>query len=117
MEKGTERLGILIHLEDGFVAYNGLCTHMQAEVEWNRFTEKIWCTLHNRQMARGMLRHLRPKVVVSDCLNFRPTRYNGNIFHNEIAGTPREIDDLILICPEIGIGLGVLCKICPLHKS
>ena len=29
------------------MAYNGLCTHMQAEVEWNRFTEKIWCTLHD----------------------------------------------------------------------
>jgi nitrite reductase/ring-hydroxylating ferredoxin subunit len=46
-EKGSERPGILIHLEDGFVAYDGLCTHMQAEVEWNRYTGKIWCTLHD----------------------------------------------------------------------
>jgi len=46
-ERGTERPGLLIHLEDGFVAYEGLCTHMQAEVEWNRYTGKIWCTLHD----------------------------------------------------------------------
>lgn len=46
-EKGAERPALLIHLEDGFVAYDGLCTHMQAEVEWNRFTGKIWCTLHD----------------------------------------------------------------------
>ena len=46
-QKGTDRPGLLIHLEDGFVAYDGLCTHMQAEVEWNRYTGKIWCTMHD----------------------------------------------------------------------
>ena len=45
--KGTARPGLLIHLEDGFVAYDGLCTHMQAELEWNRYTGKIWCTMHD----------------------------------------------------------------------
>lgn len=46
-EKGTSRPGLLIHLEGGFVAYDGLCTHMQAEVEWNRYTGMIWCSLHD----------------------------------------------------------------------
>jgi nitrite reductase/ring-hydroxylating ferredoxin subunit len=46
-EKGSSKYGLLIHLEDRFVAYEGLCTHMQAEVEWNRYTGKIWCTLHD----------------------------------------------------------------------
>ena len=45
--EGTKKPGLLIHLEDGFVAYDGLCTHMQAEVEWNRYTGKIWCTMHD----------------------------------------------------------------------
>jgi len=45
--KGTKRPGLLIHLEDGFVAYDGLCTHMQAEVDWNQYTGRIWCTLHD----------------------------------------------------------------------
>jgi len=46
-EKGTSKPGILIHLEEGFFAYDGLCTHMQAEVKWNKFTGKIWCTMHD----------------------------------------------------------------------
>lgn len=46
-EKGTKRPGLLIHLEEEFVAYDGLCTHMQAELEWNPYTEKIWCTMHD----------------------------------------------------------------------
>ena len=46
-EKGTKRPGLLIHLEEGFVAYDGLCTHMQAELAWNPYTRKIWCTMHD----------------------------------------------------------------------
>jgi len=45
--KGRSRPGLLIHLEEGLVAYDGLCTHMQSQVEWNRYTEKIWCTMHD----------------------------------------------------------------------
>jgi nitrite reductase/ring-hydroxylating ferredoxin subunit len=46
-EKGTTKPGLLIHLEDGFVAYEALCTHMHAEIEYNKYTGKIWCTLHD----------------------------------------------------------------------
>jgi Rieske Fe-S protein len=46
-ENGTVRPGLLIHLEDGFVAYDGLCTHMSSEVKWNKYTSKIWCTMHD----------------------------------------------------------------------
>ena len=45
--KGTTKPGILVHLEDQFVAYEGLCTHMQAEIKWNKYTGKIWCTMHD----------------------------------------------------------------------
>jgi len=37
-QKGSDRPWLLIHLEDGFVAYDRLCTHMQAKIEWNRYT-------------------------------------------------------------------------------
>jgi nitrite reductase/ring-hydroxylating ferredoxin subunit len=46
-KSGTSRPGLLIHLEDGFYAYEGLCTHMKAEVKWNKYTGKIWCTMHD----------------------------------------------------------------------
>jgi cytochrome b6-f complex iron-sulfur subunit len=45
---GETRPGILIHLkEDQFVAYDGLCTHMQAELTWDRYLQKIVCTYHD----------------------------------------------------------------------
>jgi len=45
---GETRPGILIHLrEDLFVAYDGLCTHMQAELTWDRYLQKIVCTYHD----------------------------------------------------------------------
>lgn len=53
------------------------------------------------------MRHPRPRVVVSECLGFRPTRYDGNMFHDKIVETLREFADLLPVCPEVGIGLGV----------
>lgn len=53
------------------------------------------------------MRHPRPRVVVSECLGFRPTRYDGNIFYDEIVEVLRKFADLLPVCPEIGIGLGV----------
>jgi nitrite reductase/ring-hydroxylating ferredoxin subunit len=46
-KEGSSRPGLLIHTNEGFVAYEGLCTHMQAEIEYNKYTKKIWCTLHD----------------------------------------------------------------------
>ncbi len=46
-QAGTARPGLLLHIDDGFVAYDGLCTHMGAEVNWNKETAKIWCTMHD----------------------------------------------------------------------
>lgn len=54
-----------------------------------------------------MLGHPRPRVVVSECLGFRPTRYDGNIFYDKIVEALRKFADLLPVCPEVGIGLGV----------
>jgi len=45
--RSRRRPALLIRLEDGFVAYDGLCTHMQARVEWDQDTGKIRCKAHN----------------------------------------------------------------------
>ena len=46
-ERGSMIPGWLIHLDDGLVAYDGLCTHLHAELEWNRYIGRILCTLHD----------------------------------------------------------------------
>ncbi|MCX8171575.1 MAG: DUF523 and DUF1722 domain-containing protein [Candidatus Bathyarchaeota archaeon] len=53
------------------------------------------------------MRHPRPRIVVSECLGFRPVRYDGNMEHDETVETLRKYADLLPVCPEIGIGLGV----------
>ncbi|MEM3746809.1 MAG: DUF523 and DUF1722 domain-containing protein [Thermoproteota archaeon] len=53
------------------------------------------------------MKHPRPRVVVSECLGFRPTRYDGNMFHDKTVEALRRFADLLPVRPEIGIGLGV----------
>ncbi|MEM1670172.1 MAG: DUF523 and DUF1722 domain-containing protein [Candidatus Methanomethylicaceae archaeon] len=54
-----------------------------------------------------MLKHPKPRLVVSACLGFKATRYDGSIIHDEIVNTLREFADLLPICPEVEIGLEV----------
>lgn len=53
------------------------------------------------------MRHPRPIVVVSECLGFRPTRYDGNMFHDKIVEILKKFAELLPVCPEVRIGLGV----------
>ncbi len=54
-----------------------------------------------------MVRYPRPRVVVSECLGFRPTRYDGNIIYDETVETMKKFTDFIPVCPEVRIGLGI----------
>lgn len=53
------------------------------------------------------MKHPRPKVVVSECLGFRPTRYDGSIIHDKTVEVLKKFADLLPVCPETGIGLSV----------
>jgi uncharacterized protein YbbK (DUF523 family) len=49
----------------------------------------------------------RPRVVISRCIDFDSCRYNGQVIR---AGVREELEqhvDLVPICPELEIGLGV----------
>ena len=49
----------------------------------------------------------RPRVLVSECLGFAAVRYNGQILSNAFVAGLRAYADLIPLCPEVAIGLGV----------
>lgn len=53
------------------------------------------------------MRFLRPRVVVSECLGFRPVRYDGNMNYDATVETLKKFAELIPVCPEVGAGLGV----------
>ncbi len=54
-----------------------------------------------------MREFVRPKVVVSRCLEFDHCRYNGNLISSPIVAHLMEYVDFLPVCPEVEIGLGV----------
>jgi uncharacterized protein YbbK (DUF523 family) len=49
----------------------------------------------------------RPVIVVSQCLGFAAVRYNGAIIHDDFVRRLADAVDIIEVCPEVAIGLGV----------
>jgi uncharacterized protein YbgA (DUF1722 family)/uncharacterized protein YbbK (DUF523 family) len=49
----------------------------------------------------------RPRIVVSRCLGFAPCRYDGTIIRGTIVEVLQDYVDVIPVCPEVAIGLGV----------
>ncbi len=49
----------------------------------------------------------KPRVVVSACLNLKPVRYNGQEVRDEFVLKLLPYCEVIEVCPEVAIGLGV----------
>jgi uncharacterized protein YbgA (DUF1722 family)/uncharacterized protein YbbK (DUF523 family) len=49
----------------------------------------------------------RPGLVVSQCLGFEPVRYNAQIIRDDFVQRLARLCDVIVVCPEVAIGLGV----------
>jgi uncharacterized protein YbbK (DUF523 family) len=49
----------------------------------------------------------RPTVVISRCIDFDSCRYNGQVIRASIREELEPFVDLLPICPELEIGLGV----------
>lgn len=54
-----------------------------------------------------MREFVRPRVVISKCLEFDHCRYNGEIIGSPIVVKLKEYVDFMPVCPEVEIGLGV----------
>jgi uncharacterized protein YbgA (DUF1722 family)/uncharacterized protein YbbK (DUF523 family) len=50
---------------------------------------------------------LRPRLGVSRCIEFDHCRYNGDIIASEIVWRLKDHADMVPVCPEADIGLGV----------
>jgi uncharacterized protein YbbK (DUF523 family)/uncharacterized protein YbgA (DUF1722 family) len=49
----------------------------------------------------------RPRLAVSQCLGFKAVRYNGAIIRDDFVQHLAHFADIVEVCPEVGIGLGV----------
>lgn len=53
------------------------------------------------------VKHPRPKIVISKCLEFDACRYDGTRIENDFVKKLKDYVDFLPICPEQEIGLGV----------
>ncbi|MBE0635097.1 DUF1722 domain-containing protein [Candidatus Bipolaricaulota bacterium] len=51
--------------------------------------------------------HIRPRVVFSRCLGFDHCRYNGGIISEPMVEQIKSFVDIVTVCPEVAIGLGI----------
>jgi uncharacterized protein YbbK (DUF523 family)/uncharacterized protein YbgA (DUF1722 family) len=49
----------------------------------------------------------RPRLVVSRCLDLEPCRYNGAVIETPLVRRLEGVMDLVPVCPEVELGLGV----------
>ncbi|MFZ2497348.1 MAG: YbgA family protein [Methanosarcina sp.] len=54
-----------------------------------------------------MREFVRPRVVVSKCLEFDHCRYNGDMISSPIVAKLKEYVDFLPVCAEVEIGLGI----------
>lgn len=59
----------------------------------------------------------RPIVLYSMCLGIKPVRYDGNIIFDEFAEALKKYVEVIPVCPEADIGLGVPRNPLVLHEE
>lgn len=60
--------------------------------------------VHNVSLMRLFA---RPKIVISKCIEFDHCRYDGSLIPSDFVNALKPHVDLIPVCPEVEIGLGV----------
>lgn len=58
-------------------------------------------------MGDKMKEFVKPKVVVSKCLEFQPCRYDGEIIRDQAVHSLIPFVEFVPVCPEVEIGLGI----------
>lgn len=49
----------------------------------------------------------KPRLVLSECLEGKPVRYDGNIVSDDFVNKLKKFVEVIPVCPEVSIGLGI----------
>ena len=60
---------------------------------------------------------LKPKIIISKCLEFDACRYDGQIINNQYIRKLKKFIDFTPICPEVEIGMGTPRKPIRIIKS
>jgi len=50
---------------------------------------------------------MKPNIILSECINLKPVRYDGGIVNDPFANILSQYVHYIPVCPEVAIGLGI----------
>ena len=53
------------------------------------------------------MKYVRPKIIISKCLEFDACRYDGQMINNDYIRLMKAYIDFITVCPEVEIGMGI----------
>jgi 2-thiouracil desulfurase len=63
---------------------------------------------HGTVLGAGMSTNFpKPTIVISKCIGFDPCRYNGGIVQDKLVARLKPYIEVISVCPEVEIGLGI----------
>jgi uncharacterized protein YbgA (DUF1722 family)/uncharacterized protein YbbK (DUF523 family) len=54
-----------------------------------------------------LIKFPKPRIVISKCIGFDPCRYNGGIIQDKFVARLKPHIEVISVCPEVEIGLGI----------
>ncbi len=52
------------------------------------------------------MKFIKPKIIISKCLEFEACRYDGQIINNKYINKLKKFIDFKPVCPEVAIGMG-----------
>ena len=52
------------------------------------------------------MKFVKPKIIISKCLEFEACRYDGQIINNKYIDKLKKFIDFNPVCPEVAIGMG-----------
>ena len=53
------------------------------------------------------MKYVRPKIVISKCLEFDACRYDGQMIENNYIRLMKDHINFVTVCPEVEIGMGI----------
>ncbi|MBI64961.1 MAG: cytoplasmic protein [Candidatus Marinimicrobia bacterium] len=59
------------------------------------------------KQQKNKMKFIKPKIIISKCLEFEACRYDGQIINNQYIEKLKKFIDFNPICPEVEIGMGI----------
>ena len=71
------------------------------------YTNRRLTIVKQNKLSPGTREYIKPKILVSKCLEFDACRYDGQQIINKPIRALKPFVEFVPVCPEVEIGLGI----------